>query len=76
MFGFLSLNPEKISELYSKLSGALKKMEEKGYKGLLVTDAMLRSSLRQLLGHRYPDLTILAMDEIAEGYYLNIIEKV
>ena len=73
---FLSLNPEKISELYSKLSGALKKMEEKGYKGLLVTDAMLRSSLRQLLGHRYPDLTILAMDEIAEGYYLNIIEKV
>ncbi|MBN8218474.1 MAG: FHIPEP family type III secretion protein [Spirochaetes bacterium] len=72
----LSLTPEQLTQLRDLVADRAKKLQEKGYKNILLTDVALRRPLQRLLGSSIPDLSILSGAEVAPGFHVHVVETV
>ena len=72
----LTLSPEQLTQLRDLVAERVKKMQEKGYKNLLLTDSQLRRPLQKLLGASIRDLAVLSEAEVAPGFNVHVVETV
>ncbi len=70
----LNLSPEILGQLLDSVGSRIRSMAEKGYKELLLVDPTLRKSLRRILRKSFPDLRIMSMNEVADGYRVHVVE--
>lgn len=73
---FINMDPDAIKKLLERISVAKQSAEEKGYKCPILCDGMIRKSVHRLIAHTFPSIPVLATDEIADGYYINYVEKI
>lgn len=73
---FINMDPDAIKKLLERVSVAKQSAEEKGYKCPILCDGMIRKSVHRLIAHTFPSIPVLATDEIADGYYINYVEKI
>ncbi len=72
----LNIKPQFLTSLIGKLTKTINFVGEKGYKPILLIDSIMRKPLKIILQKNFKDLKIVAKEEIAEGYKLNLITKV
>ncbi len=73
---FIALAPDAAKKLFSAVFEKIRHMKEKGYQPLIVTDNLLRRPLRDLMARSMSDLVILSAEEVADGYYLNVLGEI
>ena len=73
---YIDIKPEKLNELIKKIGEVINLVGGKGYRPILLIDAYLRKSLKVVLYKSFKDLKIVAKEEIAAGYKLNLLHKI
>ncbi|UCB58111.1 MAG: FHIPEP family type III secretion protein, partial [Thermoplasmatales archaeon] len=69
-------NPDAMKEFIENTKTKMISMREKGYQELLLTDPALRVPLKKLLSRSFPNIGIISVGEIAEGYNVVVIEVI
>ena len=72
----INLSPGALSNLVSRTGEKIRLVSEKGYNPILITDATMRRAIYNVLSRTYPNLGVMAYSEVAEGYNLDVLERI
>ncbi|BBM89087.1 flagellar biosynthesis protein FlhA [Spirochaetota bacterium] len=73
---FINIDPANLRTLLEAIAKKIAHLKEKGYQPLIVTDSFIRKPLREVCKKSFQDLVVISSEEIASGYYLNILDEI
>ena len=69
----LNVSTEILSKFVDRIGVAIKEVRQKGFDDLVIVDPLLRKPLRNLLFRYFKNLNILSLNEVADGYNINVV---
>ena len=72
----ISLATEALSNLIDRVGDKIHLVSEKGYSPVLITDSVVRQPIYNILSRTYPNLAVIAYNEVAEDYKLEVLETI
>ena len=72
----IPLEPNALSNLIGRVGDKIHSISGKGYSPVLITDSAIRRSIYNILSRTYPNLAVIAYNEVAEGYKLDVLKTV
>ena len=72
----ISLNPDTVQSMITQLGEEMKKFQELSREPVLLTSQVLRFYVHQLLEPVYPDLSVLAFQEVTNNIQIQVIGNI
>ncbi len=69
----LNISTDILSKFIDRIDVAIKEVRQKGFDDLMIVDPLLRKPLKNLLFRYFKNLNILSLNEVADGYNINVV---